>query len=81
MRCESGTRGGSRANRPFKDKVGKYSGPTVKNPAAMFAGMMTKLDEGVGQILEILKELELDQDTLVMLSSDNGPHREGGQKL
>ena len=62
----------------FKDKIGKYSGPTVKNPAAMFAGMMTKLDEGVGQILEILKELELDQDTLVMLSSDNGPHREGG---
>ncbi len=62
----------------FKDKIGKYSGPNVKNPAAMFAGMMTKLDEGVGQILDLLNELELDQDTLVMLSSDNGPHREGG---
>ena len=61
-----------------ENKIGKYKGPNVKNPAAMFAGMMTKLDEGVGEILELIKELEIDDDTIVLLSSDNGPHKEGG---
>jgi arylsulfatase A-like enzyme len=40
--------------------------------------MMTALDEGVGRILDTLKELELDENTIVFLSSDNGPHKEGG---
>jgi arylsulfatase A len=62
----------------FKDKVGRYAGPPVKNPAAMFAGMMTKLDEGVGQIMSLVKELGIDDQTIIMLSSDNGPHKEGG---
>jgi arylsulfatase A-like enzyme len=62
----------------FKDKVGKYAGPPVKNPAAMFAGMMTKLDEGVGQVISLVEQLGIDDNTLIMLSSDNGPHKEGG---
>ncbi len=61
-----------------EDKVGKYAGPNIKNPAAMFAGMMTKLDADVGRLLALLDELGLDDRTLVLLSSDNGPHREGG---
>jgi len=62
----------------FEDKIGRYKGPPVKNPVAAFAGMMTKLDEGVGRILALLEELGLEENTLVLLSSDNGPHREGG---
>jgi arylsulfatase A len=62
----------------FADKVGKYAGPNVKNPVAMFAGMMTKLDEDVGRVLDLVKELGLDDNTIIMLTSDNGPHREGG---
>jgi arylsulfatase A-like enzyme len=62
----------------FEDKVGKYAGTTVKNPAAMFAGMMVKLDEDTGRLLDLLKELEIDENTVIMFSSDNGPHREGG---
>lgn len=62
----------------FEDKIGKYSGPKVKNPVAAFAGMMTKLDEDVGRLLDLIKELGIDENTLVMLTSDNGPHREGG---
>ena len=42
--------------------------------------MMTQLDEHVGRILALLEELELDQKTLVMLTSDNGPHKEGGHR-
>ena len=62
----------------FKNKIGKYRGPQVKNPIAAFAGMMTLVDHNVGQLMSLLKELNLDENTLVMLSSDNGPHKEGG---
>lgn len=62
----------------FEDKIGKYKGPEVRNPAAAFAGMMTRLDRGVGELMALLKELGIDDNTLVMLSSDNGPHKEGG---
>lgn len=33
---------------------------------------MRELDSGVGVILETLRTLEIDKDTLVMFSSDNG---------
>lgn len=62
----------------FEDKIGKYKGPNVKNPIAAFAGMMTKMDEDVGRLLALLQELDIDENTIVMLTSDNGPHQEGG---
>jgi arylsulfatase A len=62
----------------FEETIGKYRGPDVRNPIAAFAGMMTKMDEDVGRILTLIEELGLDEQTVVMLSSDNGPHREGG---
>ena len=45
---------------------------------AQFAGMITRLDAYVGEILSKLKEKGLDENTLVIFSSDNGPHEEGG---
>lgn len=62
----------------FNDEVGRYAGTEVKNPIAAFAGMMTLLDDGVGDLLALLEELGIDKNTLVILSSDNGPHKEGG---
>lgn len=62
----------------FENKIGKYSGPNVRNPIAAFAGMMTLLDDQVGDLMKLLQDLKLDENTLVMLSSDNGPHQEGG---
>lgn len=64
----------------FEDVIGKYAGPDVRNPVAGFAGMMTRLDQQVGQLLALLEELDIDDNTLVMLSSDNGPHKEGGHQ-
>ena len=64
----------------FEGTIGKYAGPDVNNPVAGFAGMMTRLDQQVGQLLALLKELDIDDNTLVMLSSDNGPHKEGGHQ-
>jgi len=55
--------------------LGYRSQPT---PRAAFAGMVTRMDRDVGRILARLLELGLDQRTLVLFTSDNGPHREGG---
>jgi len=45
-----------------------------------FAAMVTRLDGYVGQILQSLKERNLEQDTLIFFTSDNGPHQEGGHQ-
>ncbi|HTM55855.1 MAG TPA: arylsulfatase [Pirellulales bacterium] len=42
------------------------------------AAMITYLDRQVGAVLDKLKQLGLEENTLVFFSSDNGPHREGG---
>ena len=40
--------------------------------------MMEILDNEVGRILQTLKELGVDENTLVIFTSDNGTHIEGG---
>ncbi len=39
---------------------------------AAYAGMVTRLDRDVGRILGLLKELKLEENTLVIFCSDNG---------
>ncbi len=45
---------------------------------AAFAAMIHILDEQVGEILRKLEELGIDDNTLIIFTSDNGPHKEGG---
>ena len=40
--------------------------------------MITRLDYRVGQLLDKLKELKIDDNTIIFFTSDNGPHKEGG---
>ena len=40
--------------------------------------MITRLDQYVGEIFAKLKEKGLDRNTVVIFTSDNGPHEEGG---
>ena len=47
-------------------------------PAAAYAAQVTHLDSCVGVVMEKLKALGLDQNTIILFSSDNGPHSEGG---
>jgi arylsulfatase len=47
------------------------------HPRAAYAAMVTRLDRGVGRILERIKKLGLDPNTLVFFSSDNGPTHGG----
>ncbi|MEY8685147.1 arylsulfatase [Bacteroides sp. AN502(2024)] len=61
----------------FKGSKGsRYN--AITHTHAQFAGMITRLDHYVGDVLKKLKEKGLDENTLVIFSSDNGPHEEGG---
>ncbi|MHC4211358.1 MAG: arylsulfatase [Planctomycetota bacterium] len=41
-------------------------------PRAGYAAMVTRMDRDVGRILDLLRRLDLDRNTIVMFSSDNG---------
>ena len=42
------------------------------------AAMITRMDRDIGRLLDKLRELGIDENTIVFFSSDNGPHQEGG---
>jgi arylsulfatase A-like enzyme len=62
----------------FEDIVDDYGGDMVTNPVAAFPAMVQHLDSGVGEVMALLKELGIDDNTVVMFTSDNGAHQEGG---
>lgn len=49
----------------------KMYAPTLY-PRATYAAMITYMDKQIGRVMDLLKELNLDENTLVMFSSDNG---------
>ncbi len=51
--------------------------PSV-NTHAQFAAMISRLDAYVGEIMEKLDEKGLADNTIVVFTSDNDPHEEGG---
>lgn len=64
-------------DKEFKGSEGsRYN--AITHTHAQFAGMITRLDYYVGEVLKKLKEKGLNENTLVIFSSDNGPHEEGG---
>lgn len=66
--CQEKTYGGDAGSRYNPTQYGH----------AEFAAMITRLDVQVGEILAKLKEKGLDENTIVIFTSDNGPHEEGG---
>lgn len=63
---------------PGSEKYRKGSYGSQKEVHAAFAAMVTLLDKQVGEIVDELKKLGLDKNTIIIFSSDNGPHVEGG---
>jgi arylsulfatase A-like enzyme len=55
-----------------------YSGEPWPQPQKNHAAMITRLDGDVGKVLARLRELGLEENTIVFFTSDNGPHKEGG---
>jgi arylsulfatase len=59
---------------PYKGGRGYLPHP---HPRAAYAAMVTRMDRSVGRILDLLKKLNLDENTIVFFSSDNGPTHGG----
>jgi arylsulfatase A-like enzyme len=57
---------------------GPYADRPWNDAQKAHAAMITRFDRDIGALMAQLKRLGLDERTLVLFSSDNGPHREGG---
>jgi len=70
----------------YKGRPGADYGPEMiigmycsqEYPHATFASMVHRIDVYVGEIIATLEELGISENTVVMFTSDNGPHHEGG---
>lgn len=60
---------------------GPYEGKDWPNPDKGQAAMISRLDGYVGRMLELLKKEGLAENTLVIFTSDNGPHNESKHDL
>ena len=58
-------------------ELGDYAGRDWPDAERAKAAMITRLDRDVGRLVDRLDSLGLAEHTLVLFSSDNGPHREG----
>lgn len=50
-------------------------------PKAAYAAMVTQLDDYVGRVVNELEQLGLSKHTIIIFTSDNGTHKEGGRVL
>lgn len=46
--------------------------------ARRHSSMIRRVDDALADIIQLLKDLEIDENTLIVFTSDNGPHNEGG---
>ena len=72
--------GGKKNNSGYGSRY--HKGYCASNyPNATYAAMVSRMDRSIGRIMALLKELNLDKNTLVIFSSDNGASGEGGQDM
>jgi arylsulfatase A len=57
-------------------RLGRYQSQPA--PRAAFAAMITLLDDQVGEIVALTEKLGIADNTLIIFTSDNGAHQEGG---
>ena len=58
--------------------LGVYADKDWPQPQKGHAAMISRMDSDIGKIFDRLKTLGIDENTIVMFSSDNGSHAEGG---
>lgn len=60
---------------------GQYEDKDWSDPNKGQAAMISRMDGDIGRILDLLDTLNIAEETIVMFTSDNGPHNEGGHDL
>lgn len=60
--------------------LGEFADKDWPEPEKGFAAMIKNIDRDVGRIIDLVKKLEIHENTLIIFTSDNGPHQEGGHK-
>ena len=58
--------------------LGEFAAKDWPEPEKGFAAMIRNIDRDTGRVLDLLRELKIEKETLVIFTSDNGPHQEGG---
>jgi len=61
--------------------LGEFAEKDWPNAEKGFAAMIRNIDDYVGDVMAKLNELGIAEDTLLIFSSDNGPHQEGGHQV
>lgn len=67
-------------NGVFNEKpyIGNQGYTPHPRPYSAYAGMISRMDQKIGAVMQKLKELGLDENTIIIFSSDNGPAGGGG---
>ena len=60
--------------------LGKFAGQDWPEAEKAFAALIHNFDRDTGRVLDLLKELKLDTNTLVIFTSATGPNPEGGHR-
>lgn len=55
----------------------QFSAYSASGATARHGSMVRRVDNGIGDIKQLLVDLNIDQNTLIVFTSDNGPHHEG----
>jgi arylsulfatase A len=60
--------------------AGKFAERGVTNVNATYAAMITRMDHEIGRVLKKLRDAQLEEDTLVVFTSDHGATFENGNR-
>jgi len=58
--------------------LGDYKNRPWPQPDKAHAAIVSRMDADIGRLLDLLKKTGIDENTLIIFTSDNGHHREGG---
>jgi len=64
-----------------KEGVGDIKSARRKDIANAYREMNTEMDKGIGQVVDVLKELNLTENTFLFFLSDNGANKNGSNGI
>lgn len=72
---------GMSGNGSESPNIGRFADKPWSEPSRGFAAMVTDVDDAVHKLMAAIEKCGIDQKTLILFTSDNGPHQEAGHEL